>query len=131
MASPIPASIPTIGPGTLAILRSRGIHTNLDVLYESFPHSKREAESLVSIPGLGPARVALLREWASGVKLSQEEMKHLNIWDEICDEEEKERQKQRVEGQRQEEAARDRKRKILAVTLLGACLYLFFSWLGS
>jgi hypothetical protein len=61
MKVPIPNDLPQIGPGTLALLRSKGYFTNHDILFES--HARRTV--LETLPGIGPARAALLREWAS------------------------------------------------------------------
>ena len=72
MAENIPDGIPQIGPATLALLRQKGIRTNLDVLYHSFPEPYKPA-SLRDIPGVGPGREALLREWAQTVPLSADE----------------------------------------------------------
>jgi hypothetical protein len=83
MAEKIPDTIPQIGPATLALLRQRGIETNLDVLYTNFPSKTRpygeteDRASLKRIPGLGPGREALLREWAQRVYLTQTEKDEL------------------------------------------------------
>jgi len=53
---PIPNGIPQIGPGTLAILRAKGIFTSTDILLRG--------PVLEHIPGIGPGRAALLLEWA-------------------------------------------------------------------
>ena len=83
MAEKIPDTIPQIGPATLALLRQRGIETNLDVLYTEFPFTTRphgdadDRNALKQIPGLGPGREALLREWAQRVSLTQTEKERL------------------------------------------------------
>ena len=57
----IPNNIPEIGHGTLAILRSQGITTNVDIIYHSFEFDG----GLDGLPGIGPGRNALLQEWAN------------------------------------------------------------------
>ena len=90
MAEKIPGNIPQIGAATLAILRQKEIATNLDVLYVEFPSTPRpfgdtaDARALKNIPGLGPGREALLREWAEQVPLLPSERYLLSrgkLWD--------------------------------------------------
>jgi hypothetical protein len=105
MAEKIPDTIPQIGPATLAILRQEGIETNLDVLYHRFPYTTRpfgDTDSflaLKSVPGIGPGREALLREWAKRVPLTTGEKTQI--------EQEKERQNQELERRRAERAYRE------------------------
>jgi hypothetical protein len=79
MAQQIPDTIPQIGPATLAILRQKGITTNLNVLYSQFPHALRpfgdtdSSLALKCVPGIGPGREALLREWAAQVPFTADE----------------------------------------------------------
>ena len=61
MKIPIPDDLPQIGPGTRALLRSKGYFTNRDILFEI----QEGRTVLETLPGIGPARAALLREWAS------------------------------------------------------------------
>jgi hypothetical protein len=84
MAQNIPERLPQIGPATLTVLRSRGIRTNLDVLYRKFPWKRRSfgdgdaRDALNKIPGIGHGREAILREWAQRVSLSHDERKQLD-----------------------------------------------------
>jgi hypothetical protein len=83
MARTIPEGLPQIGPATLALLRSRGIQTNLDVLYARFPRKKRafsaneDRDALSRVPGIGYGREAILREWALSVPLSHDEQRQI------------------------------------------------------
>lgn len=52
--------LPQVGAGSVAILRQYGIRSALDIML--WHHSG----DLDGIPGIGPARAALLHEWASG-----------------------------------------------------------------
>lgn len=52
--------LPQVGEGTLAVLRQAGINTNLDLLRIEM----RGPGFLEDIPGIGPGRAAILREWA-------------------------------------------------------------------
>lgn len=86
MAENIPDNIPQVGPATLAILRQRGVITNLDILYTRFPERLRpfgdseEGGVLRAIPGIGPGREALLREWARQVPLTTDETQRKTQW---------------------------------------------------
>jgi hypothetical protein len=51
----IPKVLPMIGPGTLVLLAQHGVTTAYDVLAPDRP----------DIPGVGPAKWAVLKEWAS------------------------------------------------------------------
>jgi hypothetical protein len=113
MAEKIPDTIPQIGPATLAILRQYGIRTNLNVLYRNFPSGLRLRpfeESLEQpdalhqiIPGLGPGREALLREWAERVPLTAGEKKQLKV-------EHANEKAQRAKQEAEEEAHRAKKK---------------------
>jgi len=72
MATPIPSTLPQIGPGTLAILRANGITDSIGVLFLP-TFELRTAAKLADIPGIGPARTAILREWAQSVPWSEDE----------------------------------------------------------
>jgi hypothetical protein len=56
MKIPIPDDLPQIGPGTRALLRSKGYFTNRDILFEI----QEGRTVLETLPGIGPARAALL-----------------------------------------------------------------------
>jgi hypothetical protein len=62
--TPIPDTIPQVGPGTLAVLRANEIGTSIDLLY----FTEIEGKDLAAIPGIGHARAALLMEWAREVE---------------------------------------------------------------
>jgi hypothetical protein len=53
--TPIPKVLPMIGPGTLVLLAQHGVKTAYDVLAPYRP----------DIPGVGPTKWAVLKEWAS------------------------------------------------------------------
>jgi hypothetical protein len=52
----IPGNLPSIGKATLTLLRSKGVETARDI-YD------RGAEGHTNIPGLGPAKWAVLEDW--------------------------------------------------------------------
>ena len=116
MAEKIPDTIPQIGPATLALLRQRGIETNLDVLYTEFPFTTRphgdaeDRNALKQIPGLGPGREALLREWAQRVPLNRTEEQRLESHKEqlAAIRAEEARRNAVYQSQRQQEVAKQR-----------------------
>ena len=104
MAQTIPTNIPQIGPATLAVLRSHGISTNINILYIAFPYHIRpfgdNQSALCKIPGIGVGREALLREWASSIPLNSQEIESIRSY-----RAEEEAQRRRIE----EDAQRRRK----------------------
>jgi hypothetical protein len=140
MAEKIPDTIPQIGPATLALLRQRGIETNLDVLYTEFPSALRrhgdveDWNALKRIPGLGPGREALLREWAQRVYLTQMEKERLESHEQqlAARRAEEARSNAVYQAQRQQEVAKRRaeevkqkwNRTVLIGTIIGfLCLF--------
>lgn len=57
MSEPIPAGLPTIGKATMTLLRSKGVSTAWQVISAG-------EDGYRAVPGLGPAKWAVLRDWA-------------------------------------------------------------------
>lgn len=60
-SQPIPEGLPSIGPATLTVLRRNGYATARDVL-----NTAMEQQEPPSIAGVGPARWAVVLDWAEG-----------------------------------------------------------------
>jgi len=113
MAQTIPTNIPQIGPATLAVLRSHGISTNIDILYIAFPSRIRpfgdNQSALCKIPGIGVGREALLREWASSISLNSQEIERIRSY--RAEEEAQRRRIEETAERRRKEMEEDAERR--------------------